>query len=135
MSDEQQPLNLEDPQLDSALIEYANTMSDTDRVAFMDQLQNDPSFYQTMGDALSEMAMLIAGAAVIDDEPEYNKMRRHIMNNARHDTPAIKTMRLFYLNNRHTVDMAAVINGEAEEKRFDSRLASFLQDYLQSHPA
>ena len=124
----------EDRQLENALIEYADSMDDDKREAFMNRVQNDKEFYFTIGKALSEMAMLIAGAAVIDEEAEFGKMRKRILFEARKDTPEVKTMRLYYLNNRHAVEMDAVLETESDKARFEERLRLFLEDYRQHHP-
>ncbi len=129
-------LNLdEDRQLESALLEYADLLDEAERDSFIARLRDEPEFYAAMSKSLSEMAMLIAGAAVIDEESEFSKMRKRIMFEARQDTAEMRSMRLYYLNNRDAVEMDRVMEGEAERKRFDARLKSFLADYAESHPA
>lgn len=122
-------------QLEKALVEYANSMAETARAAFLQQLKDDQAYFLSMGKSLSEMAMLIAGAAVIDDDAEFVRMRRRILFEARSDDTNIIALRLYYLNNRHAVDMDAVLDGEDSHKRFETRLAGFLEDYKQQHPA
>ena len=125
----------EDLELEKALVEYANSMEQADRINFLQKLKDDQSYYLGMGKALSEMAMLIACAAVIEDDAEFLKRRRHIMYEAREDSNELVKMRLYYLNNRHAVDMDAVIDGDAAKVRFEQRLKEFLFDYQQQHPA
>lgn len=134
--DAQDMLDLdEDRQLESALLEYADLLDEAERDSFIAKLRGEPEFYASMSKALSEMAMLIAGAAVIDEDSEFSKMRRRIMFEARQDTGDMRSMRLYYLNNRDAVEMDRVMEGDSERQRFDARLKSFLADYLETHPA
>ena len=136
--DEDQDFNAaegEDIAFERVLIEYANSMEDADRTSFLQQLKDDRPYYVAMVKAISEMAMLIAGSAVIDDEAEFIKLRRRILFEARSDTGETTALRLYYLNNRDAVDMDAVLDGPESHKRFDVRLTSFLEDYTQQHPA
>lgn len=120
----------DDSQLEKALLEYASSMDDEGaRAAFLQRLKDDQAYYLDMGKALSEMAMLIAGAAVIDDDAEFSKMRRRILFESRSDKPELTSLRLYYLNNRHAVDMDSVIDDEESRKRFEARLIEFLGDY------
>jgi hypothetical protein len=137
MSEDQDfdPTSGEDLQLEKALFEYGKDMNEADRIAYHQRLKDDQSYYLSMGKALSEMAMLIAGAAVIDDDAEFVKMRRRILFESRSDSKELTDLRLYYLNNRNAVDMDAVLDGEESKKRFESRLVDFLDDYKQQHPA
>lgn len=138
MSDQDQefdPAAGEDLQLEKALVEYANSMEAEQRTEFLQKLKDDQSYYLSMGKSLSEMAMLIAGAAVIDDDAEFVKMRRRILFESRTDNAELTNLRLYYLNNRHAVDMDAVIDGDDSRERFEARLIEFLNDYQQQHPA
>lgn len=123
----------EDHQLENTLVEYADTMEDAARTEFLERLESDKDFYMLMGKTLSEMAMLIASAAVSDEEAQFVKIRRKILFESRQDQGAVREMRLFYLNNRQAVDMDPLIDGDDEQHRFDSRLQSFLEDYEQMH--
>lgn len=128
------PASGEDLQLELALLEYAKSMEDADRVTFLQRLKDDQAYYLSMGKALSEMAMLIAGAAVIDDDAEFVKMRRRILFESRPDDAELRSLRVYYLNNRHAVDMDAVLDGEESRTRFEARLTGFHDDYRQQHP-
>lgn len=136
MSEDQDfdPTSGEDLQLEKALVEYAKDMNETERVSYLQRLKDDQSYYLSMGKALSEMAMLIAGAAVIDDDAEFVKMRRRILFESRSDSKELTDLRLYYLNNRNAVDMDAVLDGDDSKKRFEARLVDFLVDYKQQHP-
>lgn len=122
-------LHGEDHELDNTLVEYADTMEDVKRSAFLERLESDTDFYMLMGKTLSEIAMLIASAAVSDEDAQFLKISRKIMADVKNDTPEVREMRLFYLNNREAVDMEPLIDGDDEQQRFDSRLQLFLEDY------
>ena len=124
----------EDEELAKALKEYADSMDDLDRKNFLDKISEDKKFYFSMAKSLSEMAMLIAGAAVINDEDEFGKMRKRILFEARKDDSSVKTLRMYYLNNRDAVEMDAVLSGDDDRVRYESRLKSFLDDYRLNHP-
>lgn len=124
----------EDRQLESALLEYADLLDDDVRDAFLGKLKAEPEFYASMSKALSEMAMLIAGAAVMDDDSEFLKLRKRIMFEARRDDSDMRSMRLYYLNNRHAVEMDQVLSNDAERARFEKRLEAFLADYMAQYP-
>lgn len=121
----------EDRMLDTTLVEYADSMEAEARALFLERLDQDRDFYMLMGKTLSEMAMLIASAAVSDEEAQFLKISRKIMLESRKDTQPVRDMRLFYLNNRQAVDMGPLLDGEEEEQRFDARLLSFAEDYKQ----
>lgn len=120
----------EDREIEGALLEYADLLDERERDSFLSRLRDDPSFFSSMSKSLSEMAMLIAGAAVID-EREFNEMRKRIMFEARQDTPEIRTMRLYYINNHDGEALDRIMEGEAERKRFAARLKSLLADYAE----
>lgn len=125
----------EDLQLELVLVEYAKSMDEAGSSAFLKRLKDDPDYYLSMGQAVSEMAMLIAGAAVIDDDAEFTKMRRRILFKSRFDNAELRLLRVYYLNNRNAVDMEAVLDGEEARKRLEVRLAEFHDDYCQQHPS
>jgi hypothetical protein len=129
------PADGEDLQLELALLEYAKSMEEPARTIFLQRLKDDQSYYLGMGKSLSEMAMLIAGAAVIDDDAEFVKMRRRILFESRGDDAELRSLRIYYLNNRHAVDMEQVLDGEEARQRFEARLTEFHEDYRQQHPA
>lgn len=134
MSDQENTETFEDDvQLEEALSEYADTLDDSARKAFIAKLHDDKDFHVNMGKALSEMAMLIAGAAVIDDESEYSRLRRKVLFESRQDDEGVFTMRIYYLNNRHAVEMEAILDGDDEKSRYEERMQSFLDDYKQQH--
>lgn len=133
--DDFEPAGGEDLQLEKALVEYANSMPEEQHEAFLQKLKDDPSYYGSMGKALAEMAMLIASAAVMDNNAEFAKTRRRILFESRQDDSEIIALRVYYLNNRHAVDMEAVIENDAAQERFEERLQLFSEDYKQQHPA
>lgn len=131
-----EPASGGDVQLERALVEYANSMEDEGRDNFLAQLKSDPSHFALMGAALSDMAMLIAGAAVMETEAEFNKLRRTILSRSRKDEGHVMSLRRYYLENRHAVDMDAVLAGDTDrESVFEARLEAFAEDYNQLHPA
>lgn len=122
-----------DDLLDTALIDYVETIEDPQRTAVMQRLENEESFYMSMSKALNEMAMLIAAAAILDDEADFNKRRKLVLFEARTDVKEVQDLRLHYLNHRNEVDMERLLYEDDKKERFDRRLESFLNDYKQSH--
>lgn len=133
--DDLEPTSGRDVQLEHALVEYANSMEDDVRNTFLDQLKTDPAYFALMAAALSDMAMLLAGAAVMETEAEFNKLRRTILSRSRKDDVHVMSLRRYYLYNRHAVDLGALLVSDTErEKVFEERLASLTEDYNQLHP-
>lgn len=122
-----------DDLLDNALIDYVETLEDADKTVVMQRLENEEAFYAAMSKALNEMAMLIAAAAVLDDEQDFNKRRKLVLFEARGDAPEVQALRLHYLNHRNEVDMERLLYEDDKKARFDKRLSTFLNDYKQSH--
>lgn len=128
------PAETEDSQLINALLEYGKSLDSDEEAEFRQRLKEDQAYFNAMGKALSEMAMLIAGAAVIEDDAEFVKTRRRILFESRTDSEELRDLRLYYLNNRHAVDMEPFLDGEESRARSENRLADFLNDYKQQHP-
>ncbi len=119
--------------LDTALLDYVEGLEEPARSDIAQRLETEEHFYAQMSKALNEMAMLIAAAAVLDDEAAFLKRRKLVLFEARTDVPEVQTLRMDYLNNRNEVDLGRLLTDPEKQKRFDVRLESFLQDYKQLH--
>lgn len=137
MSDNDQdydPTVGEDQQLERSLREYGKIMRGADRADLAERMDSDPDFFHAMGKALSDMAMLIAAAAVVDDDVEFARTSKRILLEARQEEADLIELRRYYLVHRHKVDMGPVLNGPEAHARLEARLVEFLGVFNQRHP-
>lgn len=120
----------EDAQILEALDEYVAGLDGKEAKVFSEKL-SDPVFHRSMAKTLSEMAILIAGAAVLPDDADYIKLRRKVMLESRGDSPEAHRMRTHYLTHRQSVEMAPFLRSEAENERFRQRMDAFYKDYME----
>lgn len=117
-----------------AILEYAYFLDDAAREPFRLRLKNDPDFYACMCKVISEMSMLIASAAAMDEESEFRTLQSGLLFDSIKDTQEMRAMRLFYIKNGGELDMERIMESEAERLRYMKRLESFLSFYLEIHP-
>jgi hypothetical protein len=115
------------PELAAALFEYAGNLEPEERQRFLDNLAGNPDTCRRAEEAISSMAMLIAGANVIDDEREFEERAENCFADALNESPSIFAMRAFYLDNQSKIDMQSVASVPPEVAR--RRLARW-RDYL-----
>lgn len=111
-----------------ALREYAGLLEAGQREAMLALLDTDPAFRVAMARAVTDMALLMGGATLIENEAEFVGVRESILERATADSPEVRAMRLYYLEHRAAVDVPMETRGEHD--RCERRLLAFQADYL-----
>ena len=102
-----QPSIDEDEQLLAALTEYIGAMDKGEAHDFRARLAVDRVLLETIAKAMSEMAMLIAAAHVIEDDDEFDSVAEGVFGDAYFDGPDVQRLRTYYLENADMVDFHA----------------------------
>jgi hypothetical protein len=118
-----------DPELIAALEEYLDHFDSPRRAALYARLQRNPGFHDRMTDAISDMAMLVAAAHVIDDENEFETVAGRAFEECLLDPEEIRELRLYYLDNLDSVAFPAELanlSGQAVKARLAKQKAHYL---------
>lgn len=96
------------PDIAAALAEYAGNLEPAERQHFLDYLAYSPDACRQADEALSSMAMLIAGAHVLDDVREFEDLAEKCFAAIFDEPPLIIDIRRFFLENHRDVQMGDI---------------------------
>lgn len=90
---------------------------------------NDPLYHIKFLDALGNISILLSSAVIIEDDGQYNRIKKKILNESRKDDISIYNMVVFYVTNYQSFVVFQTLNSEEQKKLYSDRMIDFLKTY------